>query len=111
MLNDQAGHVPCPLVPCPSVCLVARSKQEERLRGKELEMQVERSHLPKRGGLHLGPLFVEKAIGQTAQWQELSGAQRHPLSASWSRGGCHQTPEGSCHFDTTNAENNSKQHH
>ncbi len=42
MSNDQAGRVLCPLVPCPSVCLVGHSKQEERLRGKELEMQVER---------------------------------------------------------------------
>jgi len=79
--------------------------QEERLRGKKIELQAHRSYSPKKGRPSPRSSFwLRRAIGQTAQWQELSGAQRHPLSASWSRGGCHQTPEGSCHFDTTNAE-------
>ena len=53
--------------------------QEERLRGKKVELQVERSCSPKKGRPSpRTPFWLRRAIGQTVQWQELSGAQRHP---------------------------------
>lgn len=111
-VSYQAGRVPCPLVSCPSVCLVGYSKQEEKLQGKELENAGGKA-LPPRGGLHLGPLFGwEGALGKQPNGRSSVELKDTPCGpAMWSRRGCHQTPKGSCYFDTTSGENNSKQHH